>query len=170
MHHSRVRANSNRVVRRAVRCRVQFVAGIILLLPPHLANAQESDRGVDTTQPTRPTILPSRWEEDWSVLADPRVARQPFDNLKYIPLSPNDPKTYLSLGADLRQRFEANDRAGFGVFPNRNNDYLISRRPPYCWPSPDVHTVRERLRSMEDHADTARSGCSRSRAGFCDSD
>jgi hypothetical protein len=135
MHHSRVRANSNRVVRRAVRCRVQFVAGIILLLPPHLANAQESDRGVDTTQPTRPTILPSRWEEDWSVLADPRVARQPFDNLKYIPLSPNDPKTYLSLGADLRQRFEANDKAGFGVFPNRNNDYLISRTDWYA----DLH-------------------------------
>jgi hypothetical protein len=55
------------------------------------------------------------------------VPREPFDNLKYIPLSPDDPKTYLSLGADFRERFEANDVANFGVSPNRNNDYLISR-------------------------------------------
>jgi hypothetical protein len=127
MHHSGVRENSNREARRAVQCRERFAAGIILLLLPRLANAQESDRGVDTTQPTRPTILSNKWEEDWSVLADPRVPRQPFDNLKYIPLSPSDPKTYLSLGADLRERFEANDTAGFGIVPDRNNDYLISR-------------------------------------------
>jgi len=43
------------------------------------------------------------------VLADPRVPREPLDSLKYIPLSADDPKTYLSLGAGLRERFEAND-------------------------------------------------------------
>jgi hypothetical protein len=30
-------------------------------------------REASTTTPTRPAILPNRWEEDWSVLADPRV-------------------------------------------------------------------------------------------------
>src|ERR1700720_3715381 len=80
-----------------------------------------------TTTPARPAILSNRWEEDWSVLANPRVPRQPFDCLKYIPLSPDDPKTYLSFGADIRERFEANDVANFGVSPNRNNDYLLSR-------------------------------------------
>jgi hypothetical protein len=127
MHHSGVRANSKLEARRAARCRVQFVAGIILLLLPQLANAQESGGIVDTTQPPRPAILSNRWEEDWSVLADPRVSREPFDYLKYIPLTPYDPKTYLSFGADVRERFEANDAANFGVSPNRNNDYLISR-------------------------------------------
>src|SRR5208282_1117429 len=110
-----------------MRWRVQFMTAIMFLLLPHSVSAQENDTAATTTAPTRPTILPNRWEEDWSVLADPRVPREPFDSLKYIPLSPGDPKTYLSLGADVRERFEANDTAGFGTAPNRNNDYLIIR-------------------------------------------
>lgn len=77
--------------------------------------------------PQRPSIMFNRWQEDWSVLADPRVPHEAFDDLKYIPLSPDDPKTYLSLGADLRERFEANDAAGFGTGRNRSADYVISR-------------------------------------------
>jgi hypothetical protein len=103
------------------------ITALFLLLLPRPLYAQESGSTADTAQPTRPAILPNRWEEDWSVLADPRVPREPFDYLKYLPLDPNDPKTYLSLGADIRERFEANDVANFGVGPNRNNDYLISR-------------------------------------------
>ena len=61
------------------------------------------------------------------MLADPRVPREPFDDLKYIPLSSDDPKTYLSLGADLRERFEANSAANFGVGHVHSDDYLISR-------------------------------------------
>lgn len=61
------------------------------------------------------------------MLADPRVPHQLLDRLKYIPLSVSDPKTYLSFGADLRERFEANDAANFGVRGSHNNDYVISR-------------------------------------------
>ena len=82
---------------------VPFMAAIGLLLLPTLAQAQEND-GTGTTVPSRPEILANRWQEDWSVLADPRVPREPFDGLKYIPLSLYDPKTYLSLGADFRER------------------------------------------------------------------
>jgi hypothetical protein len=77
--------------------------------------------------PQRPSIMFNRWQENWSVLADPRVPREAFDDLKYIPLSPDDPKTYLSFGADLRERFEANDAVGFGTGRNRSADYAISR-------------------------------------------
>jgi Alginate export len=120
---------------RVVRWYVQFVTAIMFLLLPQLGHAQENDGTTNTTTPARPTILSNRWEEDWSVLADPRVPREPFDSLKYIPLDPNNPKTYLSLGADVRERFEANDTAGFGTAPNRNNDYLISRTDWYA----DLH-------------------------------
>src|SRR5580658_8474002 len=116
------------------RC-VPLMAAVALLLLPRLAQAQESDGTTSAAPPTRPAILGNRWQEDWSVLADPRVPREPFDNLKYIPLSPDDPKTYLSLGADSRLRFEANDVANFGIGPNRNNDYLISRTDWYA----DLH-------------------------------
>jgi hypothetical protein len=112
---------------RIVWSRVQFMMATALFLLSRPVYAQESNGTANTTAPARPAILSNRWEEDWSVLADPRVPREPFDSLKYIPLSPNDPKTYLSFGADIRERFEANDAAVFGVSPNRNNDYLISR-------------------------------------------
>jgi hypothetical protein len=118
---------------------VPFLSAIIFLLLPQSVRAQANDTTASTAPPTRPAILPNRWEEDWSVLADPRVARQPFDSLKYIPLSPGDPKTYLSLGADLRDRFEANDTAGFGIAPNRNNDYLISRADWFA----DLHIANQ---------------------------
>jgi Alginate export len=104
-----------------------FATTITHLLLAHAVHAQENDSTASATIPARPAILPNRWEEDWSVLADPRVPRELLDTLKYIPLSPDDPKTYLSLGADFRERFEANDTAGFGTGPNRNNDYVISR-------------------------------------------
>jgi hypothetical protein len=56
-----------------------------------------------------------------------RTGREPFDQFKYIPLSDADPHTYLSFGADTRERFEANNAQGFGTGPNRNQDYVISR-------------------------------------------
>jgi aromatic ring-cleaving dioxygenase len=58
------------------------------------------------------------------VLADPR---EPLDGLKYIPLADTDPETFLSFGADLRERFEANSAANFGVNQVRSDDYEISR-------------------------------------------
>jgi hypothetical protein len=91
---------------------------LCLLRLPSAARAEDTDR---------PAIEFNRWQEDWSVLANPAVPREPLDQLKYIPLSSSDPHTYLSLGADLRERFEANDAAGFGIGPNRNADYDISR-------------------------------------------
>jgi Alginate export len=134
MGRCRAQAGSDQDARRAsassrlpTRWRAPFITVLLFLLLPRPVHAQESDSTANATPPTRPAILPNRWEEDWSVLADPRVPREAFDNLKYIPFSPGDPQTYLSLGADIRERFEANDVANFGVSPNRNNDYLISR-------------------------------------------
>lgn len=69
----------------------------------------------------------NRWQEDWSVLADPRVPREAFDELKYIPLSAFDPHTYVSFGANTRERFESNNAPNFGTGPNRSQSYVISR-------------------------------------------
>src|SRR5580693_1451508 len=82
------------------------LAALCLPASPVLADDQSS-------VPQRPAVMFNRWQEDWSVLADPRVPRQPFDEFKYIPLSDTDRYTYLSFGADTRERFEANDSAGF---------------------------------------------------------
>jgi hypothetical protein len=89
---------------------------------PLAARAEEAN-----ATPERPAIMFNRWQEDWSVLANPRVPRQPFDEFKYIPLSAVDPYTYLSFGADTRERFEANNAQGFGTGSNHNQDYVITR-------------------------------------------
>lgn len=75
---------------------------------------------------SRPAIAFNRWQEDWSVLADPALRTEPFDSLKYIPLG-SDPKTYLSLGLNLRERYERNDAGGFGTRGAPSASYVISR-------------------------------------------
>jgi hypothetical protein len=61
---------------------------------------------VSADTPDRPAIAFNRWSEDWSVLADPDVPREPLDEFKYIPLSNDDARTYLSFGANIRERFD----------------------------------------------------------------
>jgi hypothetical protein len=60
------------------------------------------------------------------VLADSGVSREPLDEFKYIPLSNDDARTYLSFGANIRERFEVND-ANFGTGGDQQDSYLLSR-------------------------------------------
>ena len=92
--------------------------------------------------PMRPTIAFYRWQEDWSVLADPAVASAPGDALKYIPLDDGDAERYLSFGVTLRERYELNDAPGFGTGGRPERDYLIPRLEVHA----DLHTTdRTRL-------------------------
>lgn len=115
------------------------VAGLALAGAP--AAAQEADEAEPPaaaqpqSQPKRPTILMNRWQEDWSVLADPALRTQPLDRLKYIPLSPADPGVYLSLGGGLRERFETNDAPRLRTVPGQADSYLISRMEAHA----DLH-------------------------------
>jgi hypothetical protein len=107
---------------------ILLVAGLIVWGAGGSCALAQEDTGIEVgNPPARPAIGFNRWQENWSVLADPEVPHEPFDALKYIPLSSTDPQTYLSLGANLRERFEANDAPGFGVGSNRSQDYVISR-------------------------------------------
>ncbi|WP_442916075.1 alginate export family protein [Lichenihabitans sp. Uapishka_5] len=77
--------------------------------------------------PSRPVIKANRWQEDWSALASPSLRKRPFDDLKYVPLFPPDPKSYVSLGLTLRERFESNDAPGFGIGGVKGDAYLLDR-------------------------------------------
>jgi hypothetical protein len=86
----------------------------------------------------RPAIVMNRWAEDWSVLADPALQTGALDGGKYIPLSATNPKSYVSLGATLRERWELNAAPGFGVGgaqANRQDSYLLQRFQVHA----DVH-------------------------------
>ncbi|MDR6674554.1 alginate export family protein [Xanthomonas sp. 1678] len=75
---------------------------------------------------TRPLPATNRWQEDWSALADPALRQSPLDRLKYLPLDVDDPQRYLSLGANLRERFESNDAPGLGT-DDAADAYLLQR-------------------------------------------
>lgn len=106
-------------------------AGFLGLADPALARDVEQPISAPAQDsqpiPVRPTISMNRWQEDWSVLADPALRTQPLDSLKYIALSADDPHSYLSLGGGLRERFETNDAPGFNTTPGRADSYVISR-------------------------------------------
>jgi len=106
---------------------------LTIALWPGALRAQDAS---DTTPvPARPAIMFNRWQEDWSVLADPRVPREPFDFLKYIPLSRTDSQVYLSFGATVRERFETNVSPLFGTGPSSSPSYLLSRTEAHA----DLH-------------------------------
>lgn len=101
-----------------------WAAAVVCAAVPQIAWADDQSQA---SLPQRPPIMFNRWQEDWSVLADPRAPREPFDELKYIPLSAFDPHTYVSFGANTRERFESNSAPNFGTGLNRSQNYVISR-------------------------------------------
>ncbi|TAM08363.1 MAG: alginate export family protein [Paraburkholderia sp.] len=74
----------------------------------------------------RPVVLFNRWQEDWSVLANPCVAREPLDGLKYMARR-GDTASWLSLGANLRERVETSNAPLFGIGTAQSDTYLIQR-------------------------------------------
>src|SRR5277367_1412639 len=78
--------------------------------------------------PSPPRYSLLRFNEDYSYLADPARRTDPFDLVKYISLSADDPLSYLSLGGDIRERYEHFTYPGFGVPPNPSrSDVLLQR-------------------------------------------
>ena len=84
---------------------------------------------------SRPDIGMERFTEDWSALADPTRRTRPFDNGKYIALSPGNPASYVSLGIDLRERWELVAAPNFAMGGNRQDSYLLQRLQGHA----DVH-------------------------------
>jgi hypothetical protein len=91
------------------------------------AGAEQDSPESSISAPTRPAISFYRWQEDWSVLADPALRNEPGDALKYISLSDDDPNRYLSFGVTLRERYEYNDAPRLGTTHSGKIDYVIHR-------------------------------------------
>lgn len=96
-----------------------FVA-VGLLAMPALAESE-----TPVTCP-RPKFEMSRFEEDYGFLKDPACRTEIWDPIKYIPLIPSL-DTYLSLGSDLRERYELLDNPGFSDADRDTNGYALQR-------------------------------------------
>ncbi len=83
--------------------------------------------------PERPASEPPaynilRYEEDYSYLRDPAKRTDYLDPLKFIPLDA-DGRVYLTLGGDMRQRFEHYSGSGLsnGSVDGRADSYYLAR-------------------------------------------
>lgn len=67
-----------------------------------------------------------RYDENWSPMLDPARRSAPLDALKAIPLNA-DGSWYLTLGGELRERYESSRHPVFGLRSPPKNDYLLHR-------------------------------------------
>jgi alginate export protein len=99
---------------------------------PQAVNPSESILSEYTPEappnPTAPPYTLLRFNEDYHYLANPQNRTDLLDPLKYIPLNPDDSYSYLSLGGEVRERYEHYTNFGFGTFGQPDHDdYLLQR-------------------------------------------
>ncbi len=97
-----------------------------MLLVTARAHADDGTAAQTVHPPERPELRSNRWQEDWSALSDPALRTRPLDRLKYLPLIADDPRSFVSLGANGRERLESNDAPGFGTRAMPDS-YLLQR-------------------------------------------
>jgi len=95
----------------------RFILSALLFLLPTVA--------VPDCRKQRPALGPLRSEEDWSLLADADCRRESFDGVKYISLRRKD--WFLSLGGEIRYRYENYGSPGFGADIETGSGYILER-------------------------------------------
>ncbi|HEX8878864.1 MAG TPA: alginate export family protein, partial [Candidatus Acidoferrum sp.] len=73
----------------------------------------------------RPVLQSLRYDEDWSLLANTDCKKEALDDLKYISLGHDD--WYLSIGGEIRYRYENYENSGFGTDPETASGYSLQR-------------------------------------------
>ena len=117
-----------------------WMAGAIiagLLVAPSASVGQEPQTREIPAAPPAYKLL--RFDEDYSYLAGAVPETDWLDPIKYIPLGSN-PKWFMTLGGELRERFEGAKNPGFGV-KGDHDAYLLERATLLV----DLH-LGERLR------------------------
>jgi hypothetical protein len=77
--------------------------------------------------PVEPTYTLSRYDEDYSFLANPANRTEPLDLIKYIPLLDLGPLYFVTLGADIREQYEFIENDNFGLGSVNNHGYWLQR-------------------------------------------
>lgn len=96
---------------------------VFLMAEVLLAGILTTDAGAEAE---RPPFKSLRYDEDYSFLKDPSECSSFWDALKYLPVA-DGRAGYLSLGGELRQRFESYENEFFSPDPDADNAYLMQR-------------------------------------------
>ena len=84
-----------------------------------------ADDVIPESQFVPPPYKVLRFDEDYSCLSNPTNRTDWVDPIKYIPLRAGEPGWYLTLGGELRERFEGNYRPNFGIGGNEADSYWL---------------------------------------------
>src|SRR5687768_11942024 len=91
-----------------------------------LALSQSAAEDLQPSLRERPEFKQLRYDEDYRFLAETTNDREFLDPLKFIRL--NDAGTaYLTLGGEIRQRYEYFENPLWGSAPQDPNGYLLQR-------------------------------------------
>jgi len=112
-----------RVPHRGRETMVTVVAMLVTLVPacPATVLAQSGDPSA-----TPPAYKQLRYEEDYGYLRDQSRQSDPLDVIKYISLG-NEGDRYLSIGGEIRQRFEYFHNPVWGQEEQDDNGYWLQR-------------------------------------------
>lgn len=100
--------------------------GPTVVTPGDSILSEYTNQAPPSPAPPRYTLL--RFNENYRYLADPARRDDLFDPVKFIPLSDQDAGRYVSLGGELRERYEHYTEPGFGVGKNpKYDDYVLQR-------------------------------------------
>ena len=82
----------------------------------------------DTPSPPSepPPFKQLRYDENYAYLRDPALRADSLDTVKFIPLSKSG-ESYLTLGGEIRLRYEYYHNSQWGLGPQDDNGYLLQR-------------------------------------------
>ena len=85
-------------------------------------------RAADTSAPppAPPPFLQLRYDENYAYLRDPANRAELLDPIKFIPLDSRG-DSYLTLGGEVRERYEYYHNSQWGLGPQDDNGYLLQR-------------------------------------------
>src|SRR6266516_3157291 len=117
--------------------------GLLICCPvilPAIVTAQQMIPGAEIPL-TPPGYKMLRFDEDYSYLTNQANRTDLCDPVKYIPLRQEHPLWYLTIGGELRERYEGHYDPNFGIGGKGSDSYLLQRITLLT----DVH-LGERLR------------------------
>lgn len=87
---------------------------------------QEANAGAEIPIPP-PGFKALRFEEDYSYLTNAANRADVFDPMKNVSLRSTDPSWYLTVGGEVRERFEGNYDPDFGIPALGSDSFLLQR-------------------------------------------
>jgi hypothetical protein len=125
--------------------------------PPSVSNAIPigdtalQPESIISGYPIPPAYTLTRYDEDYSYLANPANRTEPLDVIKYIPLFNWGRSYFVTLGGDLREQYEFIQNDNFGLGSVNSHGYWLQRLMPYSdWHFGPFFRVFVQLKSSEE--------------------